>query len=476
MDEVEIDVDTNDSDYYINDFNQSETIYDNETNYNGTTGYAPLYSPPTGIIVLLSVFYGAISLVAVLGNSLVIFIVCTSKRMQSVTNYFIANLALADVIIGVFAIPFQFQAALLQTWEHLPDLLCPFCPFFQNLSVNASIFTLTAIAVDRFRAIMFPLKSHTSKSRTKVVIVIIWILSCILAVPMAIAFRSMKIENPPTYQCLPANIPLNFFLWYRNFLCLVQYFIPCILIGGAYTMMAITLWSTKTPGAAQQDRDLAVMNNKKKVIKMLMVVVALFTLAWLPLQLYDVLNQIFPEINFYPYINIIWFCCHWLAMSNSCYNPFIYLLCNEKFKKELRVKFKCCFNDVRRPSMDYSNTVMWKSSNTIRKVTLNTLNSKYQDDVCLTGHKKNSTVSFLSSGSNPSVSPYTLVSPSSVRNVDKCAINSSSCCNNGNGDITNTSPMNAADNGKLNEMVRLSTKTSNKNVDITDGSSACGDL
>ena len=97
-----------------------------------------------------------------------------------------------------------------------------------------------------------------------------------------------------------------------------------------------------------------------QVIKMLMMVVALFTLAWLPLQLYDVLNQIFIEINkytswhheteiqkdrktgrhkdsktemiihicSYPYINIIWFCMHWLAMSNSCYNPFIYLLLN----------------------------------------------------------------------------------------------------------------------------------------------------
>ena len=52
---------------------------------------------------------------------------------QSVTNFFIANLALADVIIGLFAIPFQFQAALLQRWNHLPDFLCPFCPFFQVL-------------------------------------------------------------------------------------------------------------------------------------------------------------------------------------------------------------------------------------------------------------------------------------------------------------------------------------------------------
>lgn len=107
--------------------------------------------------------------------------------------------------------------------------------------------------------------------------------------------------------------------------------------------MAVALWSSRTPGAAQLDRDRQMMNNKKKVIKMLMMVVALFTLAWLPLQLYDVLNQIFKEINEYPYINIIWFCMHWLAMSNSCYNPFIYLLLNDKFQKELRLKLACCF-------------------------------------------------------------------------------------------------------------------------------------
>ncbi len=66
---------------------------------------------PVGIIVLLSIFYGTISAVAVLGNSLVIWIVATSRGMQNVTNYYIANLALADIVIGLFAIPFQVQAA-----------------------------------------------------------------------------------------------------------------------------------------------------------------------------------------------------------------------------------------------------------------------------------------------------------------------------------------------------------------------------
>ncbi|KAK3926754.1 Neuropeptide Y receptor type 1 [Frankliniella fusca] len=116
-----------------------------------------LYDVPVGIIVLLSIFYGTISAVAVLGNSLVIWIVATSRGMQNVTNYYIANLALADIVIGLFAIPFQFQAALLQRWI-LPHFMCPFCPFVQVLTVTVSVFTLTAIAIDRHRAILNPLR------------------------------------------------------------------------------------------------------------------------------------------------------------------------------------------------------------------------------------------------------------------------------------------------------------------------------
>lgn len=66
-----------------------------------------LYDVPVSIIVLLSIFYGSISVMAVVGNSLVIWIVATTRQMQTVTNLFIANLALADVTIGIFAIPFQ---------------------------------------------------------------------------------------------------------------------------------------------------------------------------------------------------------------------------------------------------------------------------------------------------------------------------------------------------------------------------------
>ena len=80
-------------------------------------GHDPaLYDVPGSVVALLSVLYGFISLAALVGNSLVIYVVVVSPRMRTVTNYYIANMALADVIIALFAIPFQFHAALLQRY------------------------------------------------------------------------------------------------------------------------------------------------------------------------------------------------------------------------------------------------------------------------------------------------------------------------------------------------------------------------
>jgi hypothetical protein len=58
-------------------------------------------------VILLSFAYGIISLLGVLGNSCIIYIVLRNRRMHSVTNYFICNLASSDCLVACFAVPFQ---------------------------------------------------------------------------------------------------------------------------------------------------------------------------------------------------------------------------------------------------------------------------------------------------------------------------------------------------------------------------------
>ncbi|CAG7725126.1 unnamed protein product [Allacma fusca] len=74
---------------------------------------------------------------------------------------------------------------------------------------------------------------------------------------------------------------------------------------------------------------------------MLAVVVLLFALCWLPLQSYNFLQSIFSAINEFQYINMVWFAMHLMAMSNSCCNPFIYAIYNDKFQREFRARLRC---------------------------------------------------------------------------------------------------------------------------------------
>lgn len=228
-----------------------------------------LYDVPPIIIALLSCCYGLISLVAVLGNFCVLLIVGTSRRMRTVTNFFIANLAVADIIIGLFSIPFQFQAALLQKWV-LPPFMCAFCPFVQVLSVNVSIITLTAIALDRYRAVMYPLKARTTKLSAKVVILAIWVFSAAASVPYAVALRVTMVYDPLTgadTKPFCHNVQISPFMWkvYNHTLVTVQYFLPLVLITVVYSTIVVKLRDTKAPGNKQGDRDANILKNRKKV-------------------------------------------------------------------------------------------------------------------------------------------------------------------------------------------------------------------
>ncbi|XP_036336129.1 uncharacterized protein LOC118746381 [Rhagoletis pomonella] len=94
--------------------------------------FEQLYSASTGIIALLSIFYGTISFLAVIGNSLVIWVVLTTRHMHTVTNMYIANLAIADVVIGLFCIPFQEKFKR----EFNKRFSACFCKFRTNLTAH----------------------------------------------------------------------------------------------------------------------------------------------------------------------------------------------------------------------------------------------------------------------------------------------------------------------------------------------------
>ncbi|KAH3871652.1 hypothetical protein DPMN_034861 [Dreissena polymorpha] len=92
--------------------------------------------------------FAAILLISAGGNLVVVWIVLAHKRMRTVTNYFLVNLALADFLISQLNLPFTFQYLLYQDWW-FGIFFCKLSCFISPCTISASVLTFMAIAVDR---------------------------------------------------------------------------------------------------------------------------------------------------------------------------------------------------------------------------------------------------------------------------------------------------------------------------------------
>lgn len=107
--------------------------------------------------------YIPIFIFALLGNGTVCYIVQSTPRMRTVTNYFIANLALGDILMSLFCVPSSFISQYILNYWPFGIVLCHFVNYSQVVSVLVSAYTLVAISIDRYIAIMWPLRPRITK-------------------------------------------------------------------------------------------------------------------------------------------------------------------------------------------------------------------------------------------------------------------------------------------------------------------------
>ncbi|XP_017276911.1 beta-2 adrenergic receptor [Kryptolebias marmoratus] len=148
----------------------------NETQSNGTTPYSDAE------LVLLGTAMAVLVLAIVFGNVLVITAILRFQRLQTITNLFIASLAVADLIMGVFVVPFNSSNILLNSWK-FGNFMCNFWTATDVLCVTASIETLCVIAMDRYLAITLPLRYPTllTRGRAIVVVLTVWTVASLIS-------------------------------------------------------------------------------------------------------------------------------------------------------------------------------------------------------------------------------------------------------------------------------------------------------
>uniref|UniRef100_A0ACB8EZ44 Substance-P receptor n=1 Tax=Sphaerodactylus townsendi TaxID=933632 RepID=A0ACB8EZ44_9SAUR len=106
------------------------------------------FEQPAWQVALWSVAYALIVVVSVVGNVVVMWIILAHKRMRTVTNYFLVNLALAEASMSAFNTLVNFTYAVHNVWYY-GLFYCRFQNFFPVAAVFASIYSMMAIAMDR---------------------------------------------------------------------------------------------------------------------------------------------------------------------------------------------------------------------------------------------------------------------------------------------------------------------------------------
>ncbi|KAK1166463.1 neuropeptide FF receptor 1-like [Acipenser oxyrinchus oxyrinchus] len=296
------------------------------------------------------------------GNILVCFIVLKNKQMKTVTNMFILNLAISDLLVGIFCMPTTLVDNLITGWP-FNNTMCKMSGLIQGVSVSASVFTLVAIAVERFRCIVHPFHQKLTLKKAIVTVTVIWGLAVIIMCPSFVTLTVSRDEyhfmvdnyktTYPLYTCWEAWPDQEMRKIYTTVLFSHIYLAPLALIVIMYARIAIKLYKSSAPirDAHSEDQDGRRVSKKKiKVINMLLMVALLFMLSWLPLWtlmlLSDYGNLTSSQLNL---ITVYLFpFAHWLAFFNSSVNPIIYGYFNENFKRgfQAAIKFQLCLMET----------------------------------------------------------------------------------------------------------------------------------
>lgn len=198
-----------------NDFNQSENEYDPEnksftdflSNWSGLNGSwidslcgADDVGDTLAILIFegfVFVLYCIVFVVALTGNGLVCIVVARSPRMKTVTNFFIVNLAVGDILMTVFCVPFSFVSMLVLHYWPFGEVMCKVVNYSQAVSVLVSAYTLLAISVDRYIAIMSPLRPRLGRGVARMLVAGVWLGALATAAPIALV---SKLQTPTLWH------------------------------------------------------------------------------------------------------------------------------------------------------------------------------------------------------------------------------------------------------------------------------------
>uniref|UniRef100_A0A182VB17 G-protein coupled receptors family 1 profile domain-containing protein n=1 Tax=Anopheles merus TaxID=30066 RepID=A0A182VB17_ANOME len=193
---------------------------------------------------LIIPLYAIIFLLSVVGNLLVILTLAQNKRMRTVTNVYLLNLAISDLLLGVFCMPFTLAGQVLRRFV-FGSVMCKLIPYFQAVSVSVAVWTLVAISLERYFAICRPLSSRRWQTQFHAykMIGLVWTVSFLANSPLGYVQRLLPVGRSTGQMKCREEWPSP--AWEKAYVLFHDVgllFLPLLTMGFAYSMIVSKLW------------------------------------------------------------------------------------------------------------------------------------------------------------------------------------------------------------------------------------------
>lgn len=317
--------------------------------------------------------YSLILMLCLIGNSMVVLIVCRTKRMRMPSNLLILNLAICDLITPITSIPFDLALEENDYVWPFGRVLCKTLWPLATLSATAASLTLALISLDRYRVIMHPFKQRLSSKQVKIFIAFTHLLGFLFVLPY-VYYLDLSTETNPCEEKWPV---FSYRQAYTLFLFIVQYGIPLGFMTVMYSITLLNLRAStnKFENLVRDNRHQKIslqvdpdnMNGSRldltrdcrkasretlghrhdqigrdqniRATKMFVTVVIVFATCRLPNEIFWLWSD-FGEGHASENSNIAGIICRMFTYTNSIFNPVIYWTFSKAFKKGFKEIFR----------------------------------------------------------------------------------------------------------------------------------------
>ena len=287
--------------------------------------------------------YCLIFIVSLTGNTAIGIIVYKTKTMRKPINFFVVNMAMSDLLYPIILIPRGIQTLYIDSWligGPLGQALCKLVFFLTDLSADVSVQSLILIAVDRFGAVVFPLRSPLISSKLcPFFILASWIVA--MAVNSPELFVLKLVDDAGKLVCKRHwNEVFGESSSFENYIAsysIVFKFIPLVLIAILYIIIYLKLKSQKIPGAQSANAEKRRQQRERNVLKMAIAIVLGFAICSLPLAIFwiilvftDIITSLNCGVLYFLYV------VRFMAHANCAINPCICFIFSSNYRKELK--------------------------------------------------------------------------------------------------------------------------------------------